>query len=40
MLAPGARRVHESVGDPMVERLQRESTAFEGLKFTGVSKQQ
>ncbi len=28
------------VGDPIVERLQRESTVFEGFKFTGVSKQQ
>jgi len=28
------------VGDPIVERLQRESSLFEGFKFTGVSKQQ
>jgi len=28
------------VGDPIVERLQRESSLFEWFKFTGVSKQQ
>ncbi len=28
------------VGDPILERLQRESSVFEGFKFTGVSKQQ